>query len=255
MKLIDWVAILGALAWTPHLISMIRNWLSKPEIRVITPRSVSLGFTTLGSIFNLHLAFAVKNKDIVISSIKLKLKHETGGEKNFEWQGIQQQVMKMKIPDGSVLPYEKEQSVLAMKLNQKDIVERFIQFQEKFFIEEKYARENKALKNIAYLKSQEKYDPMEFMSSQDMQELVKYIQQSFYWQVGTYEVTIQVESPEPFVIKGNKYLFSLTPLDIEALENNKDFIENDYKNILVPQSDEEFKKVEWKWRNPPLQKT
>ncbi len=255
MEIIDWVAILGALAWTPYLISMIRNWLTKPEIRVITPRYVTVGFTTLGSIFNLHLAFSVKNKDIVISSIKIKLRHETGGEKNFEWQGIQQQVMKMKIPNGSVLPYEKDQSVLAMTLNQKDIEERFIQFQETSFIEAKYARENKALENIAYLNSQDKYDPKELMKSQEVQELVKYIQQSFYWQVGTYEVTIQVESPEPFDIKGNKYKFSLTPLDIENLEKNKDFIERDYKNIIVPQSDEEFKKVEWKWKNPPLQKT
>ncbi len=121
--------------------------------------------------------------------------------------------------------------------------------------EAKYARENKALENIAYSYSQDKYDPKELMKSQEVQELVKYIQQSFYWQVGTYEVTIQVESPEPFDIKGNKYKFSLTPLDIENLEKNKDFIERDYKNIIVPQSDEEFKKVEWKWKNPLLQKT
>lgn len=255
LTLIDWLAILGALAWMPHVLAMIRNWLTKPEIRVITPRSVSLGFTSLGSIFNLHLAFSVKNKDIVISSLKIKLKHETGGEKHFEWQGIQQQVMKMKAPDGSVLPYEKEQSVLAMKLNQKDIEERFIQFQETSFINEKYEREIKGLKNIAYLRAQEKYDPKEFMKSQDIQDLVSFVKQSFYWKVGTYEVTIHVESPDSFNIIDNKYKFSLTPLDIEGLEKNKDLVELDYKNILVPQGDEEYKKVDWNWRAPSLQKT
>jgi len=255
MKLIDWIAILGALAWTPHLISLIRNWLTKPEIRVITPQAVSLGFTTYGSILNLHLAFSVKNKDVVISALKLKLKHESGGEKHFEWQGIHQHLMKMKAPDGSVLPYEKEQSVLAMKLNQKDIEERFIQFHETSFKQEKYAKESQGLKNIAYLKSQNKYDPQEFMKSQDMQDLISFIKQSFYWKVGTYTVTVEVESPEDFNIVDNEYSFSLTPLDIEDLEKNKEFIEHDYKNILVPQSEEEYKTVEWQWKNPTLQQT
>jgi len=255
MKPIDWLAILGALAWTPHLITLVRSWLIKPEIRVITPRSVSLGFTIYGSIFNLHLAFAVENKDIVISALKIKLKHETGGEKLFEWEGIQQQLMKMKAPDGTVLPYEKEQSVLAIKLNQKDIEERFIQFQESSFKNEKYEREIKGLKNISYLKSQGKYDPKEFMKSQDMQDLIGFIKQSFYWKVGTYKVTIEVESPEEFNITDNTYEFSLTPLDVEDLEKNKGLIEYDYKNILVPQANEEYEEIVWNWKNPALQKT
>lgn len=254
MKLIDWIAILGALAWAPHLFSLIRNWLTKPEIRVITPRTVSLGFTTYSSILNLHLAFSVKNKDIVVSAIKLKLMHESGDEKQFEWQGIHQELMKMKIPDGSVLPYEKELSVLAMKLNQKDIEERFIQFHDESFKQEKHARESKGLKNIAYLKSQEKYDPEEFLKSQEIQDLCSFIKQSFYWKVGTYTVTIEVESPEEFSIVDNTFNFSLTPLDIEDLEKNKECIEHDYKNMIVPQSDEVFKKVEWQWKNPAIQK-
>ena len=110
---------------------------------VTFPKVFKAFFTTLGSIFNLHLAFSVKNKDIVISSLKIKLKHETGGEKDFEWQGIQQHVMKLKAPDGSVLPYDKDQSVLAIKLNQKDIDERFIQFQERPFINEKIEKDKK----------------------------------------------------------------------------------------------------------------
>lgn len=255
MTLIDWLAVLGALAWSPHLISLIRNWLTKPEIRVITPRAVSLGFTTYGSILNLHLAFAVKNKDIVISALKLKLKHETGGEKEFEWQGIHQQVMQMRAPDGSVLPYEKEQSVLAMKLNRKDIEERLIQFHESSFRQEKYERESNEVKNISYQQSQDKYDPNVFLKSQGMQDLISFIKQSFYWKVGTYTVTIEVESPEKFEIIDNTYSFSLSPLDIQDLEKNREFIEHDYKNILVPQTKEEFKPVQWHWKNPSLQKT
>jgi hypothetical protein len=70
----------------------------------------------------------------------------------FEWQGIRQQLLKMTAPDGSVMPYEKEHSVLAIKLNQKEIEERHIQCQETAFINGKFEYENKAIKRMIYLK-------------------------------------------------------------------------------------------------------
>src|SRR4030067_2916056 len=118
MKLIDWIAILGALAWTPHLIDGFKYWFLNSKIRIITQKSVEIGFTTFGSIFNLRLAFAVENKDIVISDIKVRLKHESGDERVLEWQGITQHLGKMKTPNAGDMPYEKEHSVLAIKLNQ-----------------------------------------------------------------------------------------------------------------------------------------
>jgi len=254
MEVIDWIAILGALAWTPHLISLIRHWITKPKIRVIAPRYVSLGFTTYGSIFNLHLAFSVKNKDIVVSSLRIRLKHEHGEEKNFEWQGIKQEVMKMRTPDGSVMPYEKHQSVLAMKLNEKDIEERFIQFQEASFHSKKFKLESIAVKKIAYLKGEDKYDPNVFINSEEMKDLIKYTKNEFSWKTGNYHVIIELQSPEDFILIDNKYKFNLTPVDIEELEKNKNYIEHDYKNMLVPQSDEEYEPVNWSWRNPTLLK-
>jgi len=254
MKLIDWIAILGALAWTPHLFSLVKNMITKPEVRIITPRIVELGFTTLGSIFNLHLAFSVKNRDLVISSLKIHLVHENGEEKIFDWQGIQQHVMRMRAPDGSVLPYEKEQSVLAMKLNEKDIEERFIQFQEASFQISKYDFENKAVKKITYLKNQKKYEPEEFMKSQEMQDVINFVKHSFSWKAGVYTFTIEVQSPEQFKLVDNRYQFTLTPVDIEELEKNKNEIEHDYKYQMVPQDDEEYTKVNWNWRYPSLRK-
>lgn len=119
MTAIDWIAILGALAWTPHLIDMIKKWITKAKIRVITQKSAEIGFSTFGPIINIRLAFSVDHRDIVISDMKIRLKHESGEEKLFEWQGITQQVGKMTAPGAGVMPIEKENSVLAVKLNQK----------------------------------------------------------------------------------------------------------------------------------------
>lgn len=254
LTLIDILAILGALAWTPPIFSLIKNYLTKPKITIITPRNVSVGFTSLGSIFNLHLAFSVDHKSIVISGLRIRLIHENGEEKIFEWQGIQQQVMKMRTPDGSVMPYEKEASVLAMKLNEKEIEERFIQFQETAFQNAKYILENNVLKTIIYQKSQENYKAEEFLKSQEMQNLFSFTKQAFSWKSGRYSVTIEIDSSEEFKIIDNKYNFSLTPVDIEELMKNKDCIEHEYKNQLVPQSETEFRPVNWNWRNPTLHK-
>lgn len=34
MKIIDIIAILGALAWLPQIISWVYNWLKKPKISI-----------------------------------------------------------------------------------------------------------------------------------------------------------------------------------------------------------------------------
>jgi hypothetical protein len=254
MSIFDVIAVLGALAWTPHAIILVRSWINKPEIRVITSKSVQLGYTTLGTVLNLHIAFSTRNKDIVITAIRIILKHDSGEAKQFEWQGVQQEVMKMTAPDGSILPYQKENSVLAIKLTEKDIEERFILFQQSSFHSQKTEKENTILKEVFYLKGQGKFNEREYINSEKMQELFEYIKQSFSWKTGSYEVLIEVDSPSKFTISDNKYSFVLTPIDIQQLEKNKDFIEQYYKNILVPPTDDEYKSMTWNWRNPTLNK-
>lgn len=77
MRLTDWIAVLGTMAWAPYLIDMIKTWLTKSKIRVLTNRAPEIGFTTHGPIFNIRIAFAVENKDIVVSDLKFRLKNES----------------------------------------------------------------------------------------------------------------------------------------------------------------------------------
>ncbi len=254
MKPFEIAAILGALAWIPFVWTSLKNWWSKPEVRVITSRNVEIGFTTLGSIFNLHLAFSTKNKDLVITEIRIILEHNSGEKKFFGWQGIQQEVMQIKTPDGTSLPYQKENSVFAIKLNEKDIEERFIRFQESSFHTEKLRKENNIAGDLIPLKNQGKFNVNEFMKSAGMQSLFQYIKQSFSWKAGTYNVTIEIDSPSEFNIKDNKYSFSLTPIDIEELEKNKGYIEQCYKNEIKTQDEGEQETVTWNWRYPVLSK-
>jgi len=254
MEPIDWIAILGALAWTPHLFGIIKAWLTKSKIRVITEKNASIGFTTGGPIFNIGIAFSVEHRDIVISDLKIRLDHESGEKKIFEWQGITQKMGKMTTPDAGDMPFEKEQSVLAIKLNQKDIEERFIKCQEVSFMTDKLEYESKAIKKIAYLKSEGKYDAENFLREQEMTELYSFNKQAFPWKQGKYSVSIEIQSPEDFEIVDNHREFLLSHLDVEELSKNQDLIEQDYRRLLVGLKEGE-EEILWQWRNPSLVKT
>jgi hypothetical protein len=250
MTFIDWLAVLGALAWAPHLMSMVRDWLAKSKVRVITQRQVEIGFTTYGPIFNLRLAFSVENKDIVISELKIRLTHESGEERVLEWRGITQYLGKMTLPDTVAMPFEKEQSVLAIKLNQKDIEERFVRFQEPSFLSSQNEHLTKVIKKLSYLKAENKYDAETFLREPEMTDLYSFNKHAFSWKPGKYKVSIEMQSPEKFDLVDNIKEFNLSPLDLERLEKNKDSLEQDYRRVILGEED----KVAWQWCNPVLVK-
>lgn len=250
MKPIDLIAILGALAWTPHVVAMVRSWITKSKIRIITQRKAEIGFTTYGPIFNLRLAFSVENKDIVISDLKIRLTHESGEERVFEWQGITQHMGKMTLPDARAMPFEKEQSVLAIKLNQNDIEERFVRFQEPMFLAKQLSYAEKASKKMTYLKAEKKYDAELFLREPEMTELYSFNKLAFFWKPGKYVFNIEIQSPEKFNLVDNIREFNLSTLEIEKIEKNKELLEQDYQRIIMGEGDE----VVWQWANPSLVK-
>lgn len=247
----DWIAVIGALAWTPYIFGTINQWLTKAKIRVITQKTAEIGFSTLGPIFNIRIACSVEHKDIVISDMKIRLRHESGEEKLFDWQGITQHVGKMTAPGAGVMPIEKENTVLAVKLNQKDIEERQIRCQEASFIATKQGYEETATKKMAYLKSEDKYDVNTFLREPEMTELYSFIRYSFPWKQGKYSLSIEFKSPENFYIVDSKREFLLSHLDIEELSKNKEIIEESYRRELAGVKEGEVDLV-WQWRYPTL---
>lgn len=99
MKFFEAAAILGALAWLPHLIKLLKDHFIRPEVGIIAQRTAQIGYTIFGPILNLGIAFSVRHKDIVISSIKIKLKHQSGEERTLSWQGVVQSLGQLKSPE------------------------------------------------------------------------------------------------------------------------------------------------------------
>lgn len=255
MSFTDLAAIVGALAWIPPIFVTVREWLTKPEIRVITQPSPEVGFTTLGPILNLRLALTVKHKDIVVTGIRLHVTHESGEQTIFSWRGIIQRMGTFNYPQVGAVPFEKELNVLAMKVLPKDVEERFIRFQSLDYVQHKAGLEGAALKKLAYLRQSEGFDGASFLRSQEMTDLYSYIQQSFSWKPGGYRMRVIIESPDAFSVLDDEYTFSLSPLHVQDLSGNLRFVEQFYANEVLPATSEEKpNNPQWKWVYPDMQR-
>ncbi|MES2365846.1 MAG: hypothetical protein V4563_08145 [Pseudomonadota bacterium] len=255
MSLLDLAAVVGALAWIPPIFVAVRAWHTRPEIRVITQPAPEIGFTTLGPILNLRVALTVTHKDIVITGIRLNVTHESGEQSFFSWRGIVQRMGTMNYPQLGAVPFEKELNVLAMKVSQKDVEERFIRFQNLEFLEQKTVLEGTSLKKLAYLRAAPPFDGQSFLKSQEMNEIYSYIKQAFSWKPGGYRVKILLESPDAFTVLDDEYMFTLSPLQVQNLSDNLNRIEQSFANEILPGIEgEQPAQIAWAWVYPEMQK-
>lgn len=254
MTLIDVVAVVGALAWIPPIFVALRSWLTKPRIRVITQPTPEIGFTSLGPILNLRIALTVAHKDIVITGIRLLLTHESGEQMSFSWRGIVQRMGTMNYPQIGAIPFEKESNVLAMKVSQKDVEERFIRFQSLDFLRGKAGREAVSLKRMAYLQQSNAFAADTFLRSQEMADVYSYTRQFFSWKPGTYRLRVLLESPDAFNVLDDEYTFALSPLEAQNLAGNLKNIEQYYSNeLLPPKEGHQMEQITWRWVYPEMQ--
>jgi hypothetical protein len=256
VTVIEIAAVVGALAWLPPIFVAFRSWLTKPRIRVITQPTPEIGFTPLGAIVNLRIALTVEHKDIVVTGIRLQVTHESGETTWFSWRGIVQRMGTMNYPEIGAVPFEKESNVLAMKVSQKDVEERFVRFQNLEFLQGKAEREAVSLKNMTYLQQTNAFDPLTFVHSLEMTDVYSYIRQAFSWKPGTYRLKAVLESPDDFSVLDDKYSFALSPLQVQTLSGNLQYIEKYYLGEIVPLKEgEKLEQIPWKWVYPEMPRT
>lgn len=255
MSFTDLAAVVGALAWIPPIFVGVRTWITRPEIRIITQPAPEIGFTTFGPILNLRIALTVRHKDIVVTGVRLRVTHESGEESVFSWRGIIQRMGTFNYPQIGAIPFEKESSVLAMKVSPKDVEERFIRFQNLEYLQKKMLLDSVSLKKLAYLRKSETFDAPSFLRSQEMAEVYSFIRQSFSWKPGSYRVKVMLESPDTFVVLDDEYAFTLSPLDVQNLSENLNHVEQYFANEVLPlQEGEQRAPINWSWAYPDMQK-
>ena len=257
----DWVAVIGASAWTPQILKWVYQFFTRPNITLYLHPWTQVGYTTLGPIFNVSLALVSEKRDITLNNFSVSIKHESGASYTFNWDGLSEDLSEIQNPIGPPLSVKKTYLPLVVRVLHSGVAQAFVRFQHEPFkvkfkevgkdAEEKF----RFLISSGKLNTEQDIDTL--ASEQEFTKLIQLIHSEFIWMAGKYTVIFDFQSPNKFVYKKNKYAFALSQNDVDLLRKNinnikldiiqtaKSMVLQDYKTIAIP----------WIWRNPELRKT
>ncbi len=107
MDAIDLVAIIGAAAWTPIIITWMQKALTQPKVSLHLHSQPEIGYTTLGPIFNVTFALLSEKKDAILNKFSATLKHESGASYTFDWAGLSEALSEIENPIGPLMSIKK----------------------------------------------------------------------------------------------------------------------------------------------------
>lgn len=217
--LINILAILGALAWLPHVIIWLRNWLVKPSIEIISDNEIEIGYTTYGPILNIHLAFLSRRKKSLIKNIELELTHEDHGQQTFSWVWFEEILYETDVPKAGIFPTRKNQRAIAINLNKDELIEKKIGFQQHNFKEEHERLLQKTTQEYLNLYNAGR-DINELESKNSYNQLLSHYKDYFNWRSGEYHAKFIITLSENNLKFEHSFKFDLISSNIESLENN-----------------------------------
>lgn len=134
MKIIDIIAILGALAWLPQIFAWIYHWLQKPKIQIFNEEEAEVGFIKFGNAFNIRISFLARKKHALIDNIELELEDKDGAKHNLKWVWYSETFYELQSPTG-IATMAKQQNAIAINAYKDVLIEKFIGFQSVIFRE------------------------------------------------------------------------------------------------------------------------
>jgi hypothetical protein len=249
----DIAAVIGAAAWLPVIIDWIVKVVRRPTLSIITDKKAEVGYTSFGPILNFRLALTSDSGAVVITHMKIVLVHESGERRMLEWQGMVQNYGSMVI-EGQRMPMEKDQIALAMKVDDTDVEEKFIRFQDPNFHDQKVERLNKLTERINFVSKTKSDYHDEVLKSEEAHSLLEYFCHGCWWKPGKYTATITIKTTQKAKISGDKFTFTLSTIDIDKMHGNNAFfpleLENNLKHNFVEEYEE--KAINWEWVHKPI---
>lgn len=248
-------AYIGAAAWLPQIAAWVYRSSIMPKLRVIPNQFAEVGFTTLGPIFNVRMAFVVENRDLVIDGLNLTLRHEDGESRMLKWAGLGETFSEITDSAGNKQIVSKDQSPIAIKVIVQALLEKFVRFQEQRFHEADSITTRKLVAHFNFLK-QKKPDGFvaDVLASREYFSVVEGRQKWFAWRPGRYDLTLHPTSPQKFKLIEPTFTFQLTAEDVEHLRRNLTVIETEIRNVVSSNlADHKPLPVHWQWANVTIQ--
>ncbi len=258
MEQMGWVAIVGAAAWVPQIITWVYRVLTKPKLSLYLDKTPQVGYNSLGPIFNVSFALLSGRKDIVLNKFSVTLEHECGASYVFDWVGLSEDLSEIQNPIGMTMKIKKIYLPLVVKVLHTGVAQVFVRFQHTQFKTNSKKPYANAIDKFSLLKSSGKLDTEEkieaIISEPEFDTVIKLYSSEFIWAAGKYTVTFGFSSPNKFKYKKSKYTFNLHQSDIDALRVNIDNIRNYLIQTAKIEIIPDYKRTEpsWIWRNPEL---
>jgi len=192
-------AYIGAAAWLPQIGTWIYRSVVSPVITIVLERTAEVGFTSLGPIFNVRMAFSSDRKDAIIDGFELVLRHENGDERNFRWSGITETFSEIRDNAGNRQVVSRDQTPIALKIGTESLVEKFVRFQEPKYHDTVRPSMLDLIAHVNFLKRSGDPEYVEkLLVSKECFNAIEMSQKSFWWQAGTYAIFLNLSSPKKF---------------------------------------------------------
>jgi hypothetical protein len=187
----NWLGVIGAAAWIPQILVWFQKLITKPKVNIIPASTVEIGFSNLGPIVNLPVAFLVKGKDALITGVTLRAIRENGETHLMQWMWIHEVVTYIRgLPANMNLA--KQDKAIALLASTKSLLEKTIGFQDPDF-QEKYRDHYTALMGqFAYLRDRPN-GKEEFLQSRELANGFEWFTKALYWTDGRLRLEIELK--------------------------------------------------------------
>ncbi len=247
------LALVGAAAWLPQIISWLYARFVKPKLRFVPEEMTDIGYTSDGPILDQTFAIATSKKDALVEKIKLKVIHEDGEKHDFHWKFLDEKGGEIINPAGEKLEIGKHQSAIALKISTLGLAEKKIRFwdisyQNKLFLYIRAFQEK-----VSYLKKTkcENYQE-EIIKTKEFLDILDFIKTGFCWEKGKYDVYLHAYETSLKNPHMEQFQFELSKEDIELLEKNIKEIQEWCKDMVLLEGKDikEWPKRFWNWVYP-----
>lgn len=238
MTAFEWIAIVGAAAWLPHLLMLGYRVLVKPTVVVIPIRKLEIGYNFFGPILNMRAALLARRKDAVIVEMAVHLRHEKGRTIRLVWQSFAETFSEFRTEQGERAEFTRDQTATALKVPTAFPTEKFIRFQDPTFLQANSELMAEADATLSRVK--EATGPIEtFLSSREFDSFLSHFRSNFCWEVGRYNVYLEIkllDVRKPIMWSSG---FELSEKEVENLRRNVPLIEQRATQIAKDIPEEE----------------
>jgi len=247
------VAVIGAAAWLPQIISWIGNLFIKPKLRFVPEETSEIGYTFFGPIYNQSFAISTSRKDALIEKIIMIIFHESGAKHEFLWKFLDERGPEiMSLTTGERSEWRKNQPAIALKVSTLGLAEKKIGFQDTFY-QTKLMSLLRKYEDIAFHLEKTKHSSytQEAIETKEFTDLIDYIKTGFYWDEGKYDAYLYVYEASLKKPHVEHFQFELSKTQIEQLEKNIKITQDHFRNLVLYKGKEKESPLYfWNWVNP-----